>query len=503
MRSLLFIFLTVFLFVVGCGVETPPSALNYGNAVSWRSLLADASSLTQWVDEESVLRDAYLFSSSIDSGGVALGSFSVEKYGDLDHGCFRSVREVDSTFEAVLAEKTGSGAVTWIWSANPVGELVLEVDGREFIMSFQSFLDGEWLPVRYPFSARTAGGFNLHFPIVHKTHCRISVRAKTRAELGALFYQVAWNAIGADCEVESFDMDGIRQEKAVLKQLARRQLHLPKESLSEAFEGKLSAGDSFDVVSLPGMGTIRCVEISAESKRQLSDLHFEAYWGGEDRPSLSCPLHFLCGVSGRFENGHSLPATVNRSVAILRWPMPFSNGARIRLKNVGYKDAFVKVSISSDRVLVSDVRLQGQLSEYCNLQLDQPNVLVLADVPSAGKFVGCVLQVENRSNGWWGEGDPDLWLDGRPAWRGTGTEDYFGFAWCSRSEFQHPFRGQSRASRSSVLLYRWHLLDILPFSESARFEFEAHGMGTGSMDYSALVLWYAATRPIKDWNALR
>jgi hypothetical protein len=84
-----------------------------------------------------------------------------------------------------------------------------------------------------------------------------------------------------------------------------------------------------------------------------------------------------------------------------------------------------------------------------------------------------------------------------PAWRGTGTEDYFGFAWCSDVTFDHPFRGQTRAEgsrsrRRIAAMHRYHLLDRLPFNRFARFEMEAWGLAEGYMDYETTVLWYGS-----------
>jgi hypothetical protein len=83
-----------------------------------------------------------------------------------------------------------------------------------------------------------------------------------------------------------------------------------------------------------------------------------------------------------------------------------------------------------------------------------------------------------------------------PVHRGTGTEDYFGFAWCSNITFQHPLRGQTRADggRSAhrmASMYRYHLLDTLPFHRWAKFQMEAWGLGSGSMDYEIALMWYA------------
>jgi hypothetical protein len=76
----------------------------------------------------------------------------------------------------------------------------------------------------------------------------------------------------------------------------------------------------------------------------------------------------------------------------------------------------------------------------------------------------------------------------------------------SHADLAEVFTAESGAGEiriNDVLASLWVDFVFLPLAICPVFEFEAHGMGAGSMDYSALVLWYAATRPIKDWNALR
>jgi hypothetical protein len=64
----------------------------------------------------------------------------------------------------------------------------------------------------------------------------------------------------------------------------------------------LAVNESAAVVSEDGAGAIQCIEITAKSKLALSDVSVELFWDGDAEPSLSCPLHLLCGVSRKFES---------------------------------------------------------------------------------------------------------------------------------------------------------------------------------------------------------
>ncbi len=58
---------------------------------------------------------------------------------------------------------------------------------------------------------------------------------------------------------------------------------------------------------------------------------------------------------------------------------------------------------------------------------------LLDGVRGQGHYVGTYLAWGVNNNGWWGEGEMKFFMDGDAEWPticGTGTEDYFGGAWC-------------------------------------------------------------------------
>ena len=89
-----------------------------------------------------------------------------------------------------------------------------------------------------------------------------------------------------------------------------------------------------------------------------------------------------------------------------------------------------------------------------------------------GRFVGVELHVWNPRGGWWGEGDEKFYIDGEkfPSTFGTGSEDYFGYAWCNPTEFQNCYHNQTRNpnNRGHISVNRWHITDNLPFQTLLR-----------------------------------
>jgi hypothetical protein len=120
---------------------------------------------------------------------------------------------------------------------------------------------------------------------------------------------------------------------------------------------------------------------------------------------------------------------------------------------------------------------------------------------------------------WWGEGDEKVWVDGDrfPSIFGTGTEDYFGYAYCCQYfKFTHAFHGVSLPTREWLFIpqslpipwfwewlsrqspkpavvsqYRWQILDAAPFDQRFRFDMEIWHQRATTLDLNATAYWYA------------
>ena len=67
----------------------------------------------------------------------------------------------------------------------------------------------------------------------------------------------------------------------------------------------------------------------------------------------------------------------------------------------------------------------------------------------AGRFVGLHAARVESARRWWGEGDEKFFVDGEkfPSTIGTGSEDYFGYAWCCPALFQNAYHNQTPQRR--------------------------------------------------------
>ena len=128
-----------------------------------------------------------------------------------------------------------------------------------------------------------------------------------------------------------------------------------------------------------------------------------------------------------------------------------------------------------------------------------------------GVYVGTAVMLLNPNTvptswgNWWGEGDEKIFVDddSRPSIFGTGTEDYFNYAWSANDIFAYPFCGQPRndgpANRGHVANFRWHMLDPLPFKRGIAFYMElfSHELTPG-FSYGRIGYHYALPGLIDD-----
>jgi hypothetical protein len=78
---------------------------------------------------------------------------------------------------------------------------------------------------------------------------------------------------------------------------------------------------------------------------------------------------------------------------------------------------------------------------------------------------------------------------------GTGTEDYYGYAWCRPESFESPFHAQPCGAGNLAVGFsvnsRYRILDALPFTKQIRFDMELWHWRSTRMNYAPAVFWYA------------
>jgi hypothetical protein len=114
---------------------------------------------------------------------------------------------------------------------------------------------------------------------------------------------------------------------------------------------------------------------------------------------------------------------------------------------------------------------------------------VFLEAAGKGHFVGVTQSVLQNENGWFGEGDDMIFIDGDeiPTINGTGAEDYFNGAWgFGNQPYADPYVGSPYIVDPARIggrygLYRWHLESPIVFEKSIRVTIE-HGTANNRSD---------------------
>jgi len=275
----------------------------------------------------------------------------------------------------------------------------------------------------------------------------------------------------------------------------RPYITLPKESITT-------------LADITGPGIIQHIWITV-AETAYRDCILRFFWDGEETPSVEVPLGDF------FANGHGLRYDMNSMMICVNpsggfnsyWPMPFRKSARITIENQRWEDivgCYYQITYSLTAVPEQAGLFHAQWRRSLASR-DNPQHTILDGVRGAGHYVGTFAAWTQMSNGWWGEGEIKFFLDGDtqfPTICGTGTEDYFGGAWCFADRtYSTPFLGYPlfRREPNEVPrhgLYRWHVPDPIRFKNDLKVTIQALGWWPNGQfqpltdDIATVAYWY-------------
>jgi hypothetical protein len=283
----------------------------------------------------------------------------------------------------------------------------------------------------------------------------------------------------------------------------------------------LQPGEITDIANINESGAIQHIWITVNSQ-EWRRIILRFYWDNEKTPSVEVPLgDFFCNGWCQPCLINSLPVTVNPNGGFNSyWQMPFRKSARITVENLSAEKIegfFYQIDYTLTDIPEDVGYFHAQWRRNNPLPYKQDHTIVDAII-GQGHFVGTYMAWGVNNNGWWGEGEIKFYLDGDkkfPTICGTGTEDYFGGAWCfidpegNYKDFSNAYSGMPQVIRPDGIyianqrfgLYRWHIMDPIRFEKDLRVTIQALGwrnqMGKQPNRYlplqddiSAVAFWY-------------
>ena len=240
----------------------------------------------------------------------------------------------------------------------------------------------------------------------------------------------------------------------------------------------------------------------ADQMAALRKLALRITWDGQSEPAVWCPLGDFFGTAPGVNLFKTLPMGMTEQGFYSYWYMPFAKSAVVELVNEMRRERTVEFEITR---AAGRGRSQGLgyfhtkwHRDTVELPKDRWPDWIMLRTQGRGRFCGVMLHVWNPRGGWWGEGDEKFFVDGEkfPSTFGTGSEDYFGYAWCNPNLFQKPYHCQTMTqdNRGHQSVARWHIVDNVPFQKSFEACIEKYYPNTRGTLYACTVALVSCPR---------
>lgn len=421
-----------------------------------------------------------------------------------DRGHFLREEPRNGATEYVLMDAAGPGAIVRIWSANPAdaGMVRVYLDGAEtptIEAPLTALLGGEQFPFLAPLAGERSLGWNAHVPIPYGGHCKVT------ASQPDFYYHINYRTYAAGTEVETYTAavaeaagDLVRQTAAAL---ANPAADIRTDGLARVVIEPGQRVQRTQETGNPGaVYGIRCRVAAADVAAALRGCWLEIAFDGQ-APSVRAPLGDFFGSAPGLNPYAGWPCGMLADGTLYsRWVMPFRQSYTISVVNTTDTPVTLDYAIDGRGRAWTDDSLYFHATwrEERGIATQPRQDWTLLDARGTGRYVGNALHIANPVEAWWGEGDEKVYVDGEafPSTFGTGTEDYYGYAWCSNAVFSHAYHNQPRCdgpgNYGHTSVNRFHIVDDIPFGESLRFDLEVWHWTACRVDMASVAYFYLA-----------
>lgn len=450
-----------------------------------------------------------------------------------DWSNFIRKEERDGRREFVMLDHQGPGAIVRFWMTfargGHDGTLRIYIDGSDTPViegSVLKVLSGGQL-VGPPLSSSSAEetdylqrGHNLYLPIPYNKSCKVTFESDKLDANGKgafVYYNINYRGYERGTEVQSFTKQTIAQHAAAIDKaqdtLARGGKNPGVERVDWSLQGKIAAGDkkSLMIEAAAKGGSIRHLAFKLEADdlpQALRSTILEMTFDGER--TVWVPAGDFFGTGYQLRHAKFWYGSVQTDGLMQsHWVMPYEKSAQITVHNLGEQSVTLakadvgiggwewdeqSMHFGANWHQLTGVMSGGSQNGHGGRGAYDMNYVTLK---GKGVYAGDTLTLWDSAPQWWGEGDEKIYIDGEkmPSHFGTGTEDYYGYAWCIGNAFNTPFITQPDGTGDLGVGYvvngRYRLLDGIPFNKSIRVDMEQYHWAKVHMDIAPTTYWYA------------
>lgn len=445
-------------------------------------------------------------------------------FANTDHGQFLHTEMNQGRKEWVIMQADGPGAVTRFWTpllADKAGQVIrFYLDGAPVPAIEANFLDllrGQGFvkpPLAFTawnesdlgrqqstnFQGRMGVAGDLYLPIPFAKGCKITL------DSAPFYYVINYRMYEPGTRVRSYSMGEFRSEAARLGKTSAILLAVAKSPAGHTAsrDASLAPGAEVALDLEKGDAAVREVQVAlrpGDAPQALRSLVLTANFDGEE--TVWCPVGEFFGAGVRLNPVRDWVRSVSSDGTLsARWVMPYRRTGRLALKNVGAVPLSVKFAATTGPWDWDERSLLFHSNWHCQSAIPtQPRSdWNYIELQGTGRYAGDCLSVFSSERAWYGEGDEKIYINGvtYPDHIGTGTEDYYGYAWGMSGFFSSPFISMPQRDhvaqddwRGYTTTSRLRLLDGIPFASALKVDIEVWDWADTRVDYAAGTFWYA------------
>jgi len=420
----------------------------------------------------------------------------------------------DNRREWILVDVDGPGCITRFWTGGKpaTGNVRFYLDGSKepaITAQMQDLLCGRGFVPR-PLAIENSGNAgNLYLPVPYASHCTITYDEPNPGNPNAPPPRRWWNTeyriYPRGTKVKAFSMDDFKALEPLIARTCRILVEPPVAAEGKAVKLEKTIEPGKDAcLDLPkGKAAVRLMELNIGAAKPelaaqaLRSTVVRMNFDGEE--TVWCPAgdFFGCGPGTNVLSSWYRTVTADGKMAC-RWVMPYRKSAKVTLMNLGTTPVAVKLNVVTGKHQWSgrSMYFHANWRQQRGIPTRPFSDWNYINVKGKGVYLGDTLSVFNPAATWWGEGDEKIWVDDKtfPTHFGTGSEDYYGYAWGSPALFQGPFCNQPMAHPANVrdtVVTRTRSLDAIPFTKSLKVDIEVWHWADCKMDYAVATYWYA------------
>jgi len=433
--------------------------------------------------------------------------------------------------EYILVNSDGPGAIVRWWmtfagEGSYDGIIRVYIDDSEVPVLEENalkllsggFLAGE--PLSSSVSPETdikMRGHNLYLPIPFLKHCKVTfecnaIKITSSSRKPSIYYNICYRQYEKGTRVVSFSKSELANAGELIKSTNKIL------NLSGSSPDKVIAYISTD--PLQAKDSIRVKIDSRSSAISKITLHLSAFDTEyamrstvlkitfDGHQTVWVPAGDFFGTGYKRTISSTWESRVDDQIKMEAfWLMPFKENCLVSLINYGNQivNAELRIETTKYKWNKNSMYFGTSWHEYYQILTagaesvggtGRHRDINFIDIKGSGVYAGDAVTVFNTVDAWWGEGDEKIFVDGEafPSSIGTGTEDYFGYAWCRPEIFSHPFIAQPSGSGNFhpglTINMRYRVLDAIPFTSSISSNIELWHWLPAVINYALTSYWY-------------